>query len=80
MAATTITARRIVKRTQNVRLRMPHILRGFGSGGRGSSSSIIFAFAGVIGVSGTIVVPPMADVMVDVNVDSMGDSIEVGDS
>ena len=61
---------------QKLRFRIPHILRGFGSGGRGSSSSIIFDLAGVHGVPGTIVVPAMAEVKVE----SIGASIEVGES
>ena len=75
-AAATIKAKRTVNSIQKMRFRIPHILRGLGSGGRGSSSSIVFIFAGVHGVSGTIVVPAMAEV----NVDSIGESIEVGES
>ena len=76
IAAAMMRARRTMKIVQNVRLRIPHILRGFGSGGRGISSSMIFAFGGVNGVSGTIVVPTMVEVIVD----SIGESMEVGES
>jgi len=84
IAAAMMTARRAIKSIQKVRLRKPQILRGVGSGGRGISSSIIFDFAGVIGVSGTMVVPAIAEVIVPVIVpvivESMAESIDVGDS
>lgn len=75
-AATMTRARTSKNSTQKCRLRNPHILRGSGFGGWGPSSSIDFSFAGVIGVSGTTVVPAIADV----NVESIGDSIDVGES
>lgn len=81
IAATMTTARRIMKIIQKVRLRRPHILRGLGSGGRGISSSIILTFAGVIGVSGTTVVPPMPEIIVEAIAESIvPDSVEDGDS
>ena len=75
-AAATIKASSTMNSIQKLRFRIPHILRGFGSGGRGSSSSNIFTLAGVDGVSGTMVVPAIAEVKVE----SIGDSIEVGES